>query len=108
MPFEFEGRVITARPLSIADADAIGLLLNKYPDGQRTQRILWFLEFAVGGVVQGEPLFASVGKASSLEELEAAYQGYSALPRTFTDWWTKELAAVENPPKVSASQTSTD
>ena len=100
MSFKLNDLTITARPLSIGDNDDLGDLLMKLPEDRRTNRIFRFLEFAVGGVVEGgKSPVPALNASSTAEEIEAAYQVYRKLPRSFQTQWQEELAAVEGSPK---------
>lgn len=107
MSFEINGITVSARRLSIRDNDNIGDLLMKLPDGQRNNRMFRFLEFAIAHTTEGGSIIPPLHAHSTLAEIEAAYDVYGELPRTFQSQWQEELQAVEGDPKVSASQTLT-
>lgn len=101
MPFKFEGTTIAARKLSIGDNDDIGDLLMKLPEDKRTNRLFRFIEFSVACEAKGGKFAVpKLTAASSAEDIEAAYQAYRQLPRTFMTQWQDELRAVEGDPKA--------
>lgn len=99
MPFEIDGITVSARKLSIGDNDDIGDLLMKLPEAQRNTRMYRFLEFAIAHVTEGGAIIPPLDGYSSAADIEAAYQAYRELPRTFQTQWQAELQAVEGDPK---------
>lgn len=98
MSFEWNGATIRAREFSIADDDAVQRFSGKLPDGAIVNSGTPFIEFMVGGVVEGgDSPVPRVSPSSTPAEIAAAYDAWKALPRRFLKLWRQEAEDADNP-----------
>lgn len=86
MPFKFRGATISTNGLTIGDEEDLALM---YPTiiggGVFLTRHLFFCEFMLGAIIDGDPPVPMVTAMSTPDEIRASYAEWRKLPRTCVD-----------------------
>lgn len=94
--FEWKGATISARPLTIADEEDIGLLMEKLKDAGAAGGRYRFAEFMIGAIVgTGTPPVPMVNVRSDPDAIRASYETWRTLPRAFGQKWGALMQEVE-------------
>lgn len=102
MPFTHKGAIISARELSIGDDETISnlaALVKTDLQGFILVKHVRFAEYMIGHeVVSGDEPIPVVAENSPATDVQASYEAWRKLPRTFGTQWKAELERVENRP----------